>query len=137
SAGTVQLDAPASWTVTPGSQRFRLGAAGEHAHFTFTVTAPPRPVTATLGAGVDINGRRFDQQRVEVRYDHVPLQVLQPSARAKTLSLQLATRGHHIGYVPGAGDEVPAALEQMGYAVTSLTDADVTADRLRGLDAVV
>jgi len=137
SAGTVQLDAPASWTVTPGSQRFRLGAAGEHAQFTFTVTAPPRPVTAALGASVEINRWRFDQQRVEVRYDHLPLQVLQPSARAKALSLELATRGHWIGYVPGAGDEVPAALEQMGYAITPLTGAELTAERLRTLDAIV
>jgi LmbE family N-acetylglucosaminyl deacetylase len=136
-AGTLQLDAPAGWTVTPGSQRFRLGVSGEHARFTFTVTAPPRPVTATLGASVEINGRRFDQQRMEVRYDHLPLQVLQPSVHARALSLELATRGRHVGYVPGAGDEVPAALERMGYAVTSLTGADLTLERLRGLDAVV
>lgn len=137
SAGTVQLDAPAGWTVTPGSQRFRPGAAGEHARFTFSVTAPPRVVTAALGASVEINGRRFDQQRVEVRYAHLPLEVLQPSARAKALSLELATRGHNVGYLPGAGDEVPAALEQMGYAVTPLTGADLTAEHLRRLDAVV
>jgi len=137
STGTLQLDAPAGWTVTPGSQRLRLGVPGEHARFTFTVTAPPRPVTAALGASAEINGRRFDQQRVEVHYDHLPLQVLQPSARARALSLELATRGHHVGYVPGAGDEVPAALEQMGYVVTSLTGADLTAERLRDLDAVV
>jgi LmbE family N-acetylglucosaminyl deacetylase len=137
STGTVQIEAPIGWTVTPGARRFRLGSPGEHARFTFTVTAPPRAVTATLGASVEINGRRFDQQRVEVRYGHVPLQVLQPPARARALSLELATRGHHVGYVPGAGDEVPAALEQMGYAVTSLTGVDLTAERLRGLDAVV
>src|SRR5262245_24522417 len=136
-AGTVQLEVLPGWSVTPASQRFRLGAAGQHAPFTFSVTAPLRPVTAALGASVEINGRRFDQQRVEVRYEHLPLQVLQPSAHARALSLELATRGHHVGYVPGAGDEVPAALEQMGYAVTSLTGADLTAERLRGLDAVV
>src|SRR5262249_58182397 len=75
SAGTVQLDAPDGWSVAPASQRFRLSAAGQHAQFTFTVSAPPRPTTASLGASVDINGRRFDQQRVEVRYEHLPLQV--------------------------------------------------------------
>jgi len=135
--GTLQLDAPAGWSVTPASQRLRLGASGEHARFTFIVTAPPRAMTAALGATAEINGRRFDQQRVEVRYEHLALQVLQPSARAKALSLELATRGHRVGYVPGAGDEVPAALDQMGYAVTSLTGADLTPERLRGLDAVV
>jgi len=53
------------------------------------------------------------------------------------VSLELVTRGHHVGYVPGAGDDVPAALEQMGYEVTSLASADLTPQRLRGLDAVV
>lgn len=136
-SGTLHLGTPAGWTVTPASQRFRLGAPGEHARFTFTVTAPPRPMTAALGASVEINGRRFAQQRVEVRYDHLPLQLLQPPARAKVLALDLATRGHRVGYLPGAGDELPAALEQMGYAVTSLIGADLTPERLRGLDAVV
>jgi LmbE family N-acetylglucosaminyl deacetylase len=102
-AGTVQLDAPAGWTVTPASQPFRLAAAGEHARFTFTLTAPAQPATAPLGASVEINGRRFNQQRIEVRYDHLPLQLLQPPARAKAVSLELATRGRHVGYLPGAG----------------------------------
>jgi len=135
--GTVQLDVPAGWTVTPSSRPFRLAAPGAHARFTFTVTAPPQLATAPLGASVEINGRRFDQQRVEVRYDHLPLQLLQPPARAKAVSLELATRGRQVGYVPGAGDDVPAALEQMGYEVTSLTGADLTPEGLRGLDAVV
>ncbi len=135
--GTVRLDAPAGWTVTPVSQPFRLAAPGEHARVTFTVTAPPRVATAPLGASVEIDGRRFDQQRVEVRYDHVPLQLLQPPARAKAVSLELTTRGRHVGYLPGAGDDVAAALGQMGYEVTSLSGADLTPERLRGLDAVV
>jgi LmbE family N-acetylglucosaminyl deacetylase len=136
-AGTVQLDAPAGWTVTPAAQPFRLAAPGEHARFTFTVTAPAEPATAPLGASVEINGRRFNQQRVEVRYDHLPLQLLQPPARAKAVSLELQTRGRHVGYLPGAGDDVPAALDQMGYEVTSLTTADLTPERLSGLDAVI
>jgi hypothetical protein len=72
---------------------------------------------------VEINGRRFSQRRIGVRYGHLPLQLLRPPARARAVSLELATRGRHIGYLPGAGD-VPAALEQMGYEVTSLTGAD-------------
>jgi hypothetical protein len=135
--GTVQLDAPAGWTVTPASQRFRLAAPGEHARFTFTVTAPAQPAAALLGASVEMNGRRFNQQRVEVRYDHLPLQLLQPPARAKAVSLDLAIRGRHVGYLPGAGDDVAAALEEMGYEVVSLTGVDLTPERLRGLDAVV
>src|SRR6266436_454019 len=84
--GTVRLDAPAAWNVTPASQPFRLAASGAHARFTFTVTAPPQLATAPLGASVEINGRRFNQQRIEVRYDHLPLQLLQPPASAHAVS---------------------------------------------------
>ena len=136
-AGTVQLEAPAGWTVMPPSQPFRLTAAGERARFTFSVTAPAQVATAALGASVEINGRRFSHQRVELRYDHIPLQLLQPVASLKAVSLELAIRGRHVGYLSGAGDEVAGALEQMGYEVTSLTGADLTAERLRSLDAVV
>ena len=45
-AGTVQLEAPAGWKVAPASQPFRLAGAGEHARFTFTVTAPAQLATA-------------------------------------------------------------------------------------------
>src|SRR5262245_7541697 len=136
-AGTVQLDAPPEGPVTPPAHPFRLPAPGAPARSTSPVSAPPHPAPPQPGSSVEINGRRFNQQRVEVRYDHLPLQVLQPLARARAVSLELATRGRHVGYLPGAGDEVPAALEQMGYEVTALTSADLAPDRLRGFDAVV
>jgi len=44
----------------------------------------------------------------------------------KAVSLELAIRGRRVGYIPGAGDEVPASLEQMGYAVTTLDSTTLT-----------
>ena len=135
--GAIRLDAPVGWTITPASQRFRLMAAGERARMSFTVTAPASITTAELGATVDVNGRHFNQQRIEVRYDHIPFQLLQPAASLKAVALDLAIRGHRVGYLVGAGDDVPAALAEMGYAVTTLTETELTADRLQTLDAVV
>jgi LmbE family N-acetylglucosaminyl deacetylase len=136
-AGSVQLDAPTGWSVTPDSQPFRLAAVGERARFTFTVTAPAQPATAKLEASVQVKGVRFNQQRVELRYDHIPFQLLQPAATLNAVSLDLAIRGRHVGYLPGAGDDVAGSLEQMGYAVTQLTGPDLTPEKLRPLDAVV
>jgi hypothetical protein len=136
-AGTVQLEAPTGWRVTPASQPFRLAGVGEQARFTFTVTAPDQLATAKLEASVEIDGARFNHQRIEIRYDHMPFQLLQPAARLKAVSLDLAIRGRHVGYLPGAGDDVAGCLEHMGYAVTQLTGADLTLEKLRPLDAVV
>jgi hypothetical protein len=55
----------------------------------------------------------------------------------KAVALELAIRGRRVGYLPGAGDDVAGSLAQMGYAVTTLTGADLTPDTLYTLDAVV
>jgi len=136
-AGTLQLEAPAGWKVTPATQSFRLKAIGDRARFTFTVTAPQQPATAGITARAEIKGARFSSRRVEIRYDHIPVQLLQPPARVKAVSLDLAIRGRQVGYLPGAGDSVAEGLEQMGYTVTQLTGADLTPERLKNFDAVV
>jgi hypothetical protein len=135
--GTVQVEGPSGWRITPASRRFRLEGAGEHTRVTFTATAPAELAPATLAASVEVNGARFNTQRLELRYGHIPFQLLQPVARLKAVSLDLAIRGRHVGYLPGAGDEVAECLEHMGYAVTRLTGADLIPDKLRPLDAVV
>jgi LmbE family N-acetylglucosaminyl deacetylase len=136
-AGTVQLDVPSGWKVEPASRPFKLAAVGDRAAFTFTVAAPPRPETATLNARVQIGGVTYGNQRVEIRYTHLAPVLLQPEARIKAVALDVAVRGKRVGYLPGAGDSVGENLKQLGYEITPLTGADLTADKLRGLDAVV
>jgi hypothetical protein len=53
------------------------------------------------------------------------------------VALDLATRGLKVGYLPGAGDSIPQALHQMGYAVTPLVGSDLSLEKLAGLHAVV
>ena len=136
-AGTLELDAPPGWRVKPATQPFRLAAVGDRARLTFTVAAPARPATAAIAARARIEGASYSNRRVVIRHDHIPLQLLQPPARLKAVALDLAIRGHKVGYLPGAGDDVAEGLEGMGYEVTQLTGADLTPDRLAGLDAVV
>jgi hypothetical protein len=88
-------------------------------------------------AVAEIGGVKFSHQRTEIRYDHIPLQLLQAPARLKVAAFEHATRGKAVGYLPGAGDDTVEALEQLGYSVKTLTGTDLTADKLRGLDAVV
>jgi LmbE family N-acetylglucosaminyl deacetylase len=135
--GTVQLDAPAGWKTTPTTQPFQLANMNERARLTFEVTAPASGGSAYLTPSAEIGGERYNQSRVQVRYDHIPAQLLQPPARMKIASFELAIRGRQVGYLPGAGDLVAESLQQMGYAVTQLTPADLTVEKLRAFDAVV
>jgi LmbE family N-acetylglucosaminyl deacetylase len=135
--GTVRLETPTGWKISTASERFHLDQAGQRATFTFRVMAPAQPATGTLEGSVEVNGVRFNTERIAFRYHHIPPQLLQPVARLKAVSLDLAIRGHNIGYLAGAGDEMAGSLESMGYRVTQLTGADLTPAKLHSLDAVV
>ena len=52
-------------------------------------------------------------------------------------AFDFAIRGKSVGYLPGAGDDTMASLEQLGYVVTPLTGPDLTPEKLRRFDAVV
>ena len=135
--GTLRLEAPAGWTVSPAGQPFRLNAVGEHAQCRFTITAPAQSTTAKIIASAEIDGVRYRNDREEINYAHIPPQLLQPLASLKAISLDLVTRGHTVGYLPGAGDSLAENMRQMGYMVKILDDSQLTPDALQGLDAVV
>ena len=137
SAGTLQLEAPPDWKVEPKKYSFDLARAGQAAQYKFTITAPLKSETSKITASAEMHGVRYCNQRQEINYPHIPRQLLQPPALVRAVSLELATRGHTIGYLPGAGDTLPENLQQMGYAVKILDDANLTAKELQGLDAVV
>ncbi len=135
--GRLSLDLPAGWKASTGSQDFRLPAAGDKARFTFTITAAASGGSGRLTAIAEVEGHPVSTQRIELNYAHLPPQLLQPPARARLASFALATKGLTIGYLPGAGDSVAECIEQMGYVVRRLDGADLTPEKLKGLDAVV
>lgn len=136
-SGFLSLEAPAGWGVSPARQSFHLSKVGGRATFTFAVKAPDAPAASDIGARADIGSGHYGTARIAIRYSHIPPLLLQPPARMRAVCLDLAIRGHSVGYLPGAGDSTQKSLEQMGYTVTVLTDADLTAEKLKGFDAVV
>lgn len=135
--GTVQIEAPAGWKIAPSKQSFQLETVGEKALVLFEVTPPTTLGSAALTARADINGRRYGNQRVVVRYEHIPVQLLQPPARLKVVALDVAKRGQTVGYLPGAGDNIAESLQQIGYTVKTLSGEDLASEGLKGLDAIV
>ena len=130
--------APDGWKVAPASQPFRLAAGRRPREAGVHVSRPrpsrPRPPSRPVA---HVGDATWNSRRVVIRHEHIPVQLLQPPARLKAVALDLAIKGRRVGYIPGAGDRVAESLEEMGYEVTRLTGADLTPEKLRGLDAVV
>ena len=73
----------------------------------------------------------------KIAYDHIPDIFYHYYDQVKIVKLDVKTSGKTIGYIAGAGDKVPQALEQLGYTVTLLQQNDITPEHLRKFDAIV
>jgi LmbE family N-acetylglucosaminyl deacetylase len=79
----------------------------------------------------------YDSYKTLIEYPHIPNIIYFKKAESKLVEIDLKTSGKKIGYIAGAGDKVPDALQKMGYDVTMLSPKDITTDNLKQFDAVV
>lgn len=135
--GTVSLQAPEGWEVQPSAQPLTLGSRGEEKTLRFTVTPPNRQSQGKLLPVVTVDGQAYSNEMKLIQYDHIPVQTVLTDAASEVVRIDLRKEGERIGYLMGAGDEIPASLQQMGYQVSLLNVSDLTVDNLARYDAVV
>ncbi len=135
--GTLRLEVPQGWQASPPSREFRLEQKDASAALKFEVRPPASASTGVLRAVAEAGGRRYQRGLVHIEPPHIPPQVLLPAAEARVVRLELQRRGQTIGYVQGAGDQIPAGLRQIGYTVVELTEDDLLPERLQRFDAVI
>jgi LmbE family N-acetylglucosaminyl deacetylase len=80
---------------------------------------------------------KYDSYTKIISYDHIPTITYFPRAKTNLVKLDIKIVGKKIGYIVGAGDKVPQALEQMGYEIKNLSEADLTDDNLKQFDAII
>ena len=136
-SGTLSLQLPDGWVADPVSHDFSLALKEQKAEFTFQVTPPSGQSVGEAQAVATIDGKAYDQQKVIIDYEHIPTQTLLLPATAKLVKLDLKKEGQAIGYIMGAGDDIPQALEQVGYRVTLLAEDDIRPSILNQFDAIM
>ncbi len=135
--GELKLAVPQGWGVYPASIPIDLKAADAEMVATFTVKPPEQDSEGTLRAVVSIDGRDYSLGRVRISYPHIGVHTLMPPAEARLVRADIREKGERIGYIPGAGDDVPESLQQIGYSVKILSESDITAENLKQFSAVV
>src|SRR5256714_10768461 len=134
--GQLRLEAPKEWRIEPASVPVDLPAAENEAFATFTIHPPSKASDATLRVIVNVDGHDYSFARERISYQHIGAHILMPPAEAKIVRADIKTRGHLIGYIPGAGDEIPQSLQQIGYDVKMHDGPEITAEKLRRYEAV-
>ncbi len=136
-SGTVALTAPAGWKIEPAIQRFALDDLGEQRSLKFSVTPPANESVGELKAVASVGGVAISKGVDVINYPHIPPQTLFPPAVAKLVRADIKTVSKRIGYVMGAGDEVPGVLKQLGMDVTLLNADDMSRGDLSKYDTIV
>lgn len=72
-----------------------------------------------------------------IHYDHIPDICYNFRDNVRLVTEEIKTVGKNIGYISGAGDKVPQALQQMGFTVKLLGENDITSSNLKQFDAVI
>lgn len=139
-AGTLHIEAPEGWRVEPAALPMRFAEPGEEtvevAAYAPATLAPAR--LAFRARFEDEAGRSFDRGYALVDYPHI-----RPRPRYRDAVLQVQTldvalpADLRIGYVQGPGDDIPAALAQIGVQLELLGPAELAAAPLDGFDAIV
>jgi LmbE family N-acetylglucosaminyl deacetylase len=135
--GQLRLTAPDGWHVDPAAVQIDLKGANAETVAAFTVKPPEQDSEGTLRAVAFIEGREYSFGHVRISYPHIGVHILMPRAEVTVVRADIRKKGERIGYIPGAGDDVPESLQQIGYTVKMLSDADITAKNLAQFSAVV
>ena len=126
-AGDLRLDVPAGWTANPASSHFELAAAEEQTNVFFNLVPPAGdsrgPSQGTLRAIAQVGAQTVSTGTEVIQYPHITTQTLLPPAEATLVRADIRILSKTVGYVMGAGDEVPQAIRQLGCEVTLLTEA--------------
>ena len=136
-AGDVRLELPAGWRATPASQHFELPATDAQASVAFQLTPPAGDSRGVIRAVAQVGDVAVSTGIVRIEYAHIPVQMLLPPAQTALVRTNIVSLAKSVGYVMGAGDDVPAAIRQLGAQVTMLSASDLARGDLSKFDAIV
>ncbi|MCK0157085.1 PIG-L family deacetylase [Cellulophaga sp. F20128] len=135
--GEVQLCYSQEWQVKEDTKSFHISKKGDTKTILFELSPPQNEAENYIAPIVKVNGKELTKELVEIAYDHIPTQSLLLPSETKVVRLNIKKEGEKIGYIVGAGDNVPESLEQIGYQVSLIDPSAINEELLQNFDAIV
>jgi LmbE family N-acetylglucosaminyl deacetylase len=135
--GELRLEVQSGWKVEPAAHDFAVAVAGEQQDLTFEVTPPAGEATSTLRAIARTAAGETAAGLNVILYPHIPAQTVFPRAEGKLVRAAIQVKARRVGYIMGAGDQMPEAIRQLGCEVTLLSRSDLEQRNLAEFDAIV
>ncbi len=142
--GTLQISRPVGWDITPREVELSKLPPQESR----TISVQLQPALSWSGPGGALSAivsagdpkRAYTEGFRPVGYGTLPRTNYYTPATLRVVPVDLKLppeNKRRIAYLPGTGDDVPAALASIGLTPTLLKVSDLTADKLKAFDTVI
>ncbi|MGA8869109.1 MAG: PIG-L family deacetylase [Candidatus Sulfotelmatobacter sp.] len=138
-AGTLRLRVPQGWSVEPQEAQVEVRARGEKQDFAFTVhPASLKEGRAEIRAMLEAGGKTYDEGYTLVtREDLGSFYYYQPAAQRVSIVDVRTPKDLKVGYIMGAGDDIPTVLQQVGMDVTLIDPEKLASEDLSRYASIV
>ena len=138
-AGVLRLELPDGWKSEPAQLDVNLKHRGEKQDFQFKVfPARLQQGRATIRAVLDSEGVKYGEGYTLVtREDLGSFYYYQPARQRVSIVDVQAPHDLKIGYIMGAGDDIPTVLKQIGMDVTLIPAEKLASENLSAYGTIV
>ena len=140
-SASVHLRAPQGWTVTPASAPVRFERSGQQRKVSFKLTPPGgayRPGKLRVRAMLEAAGRQYSEGLTVVTGEDLgTFYYYQPAIEQVSMVQVKVPVGLKIGYIMGAGDDIPTVLRGLGLSVEELSPEQVAHGDLGRFDTII
>ncbi len=136
-SGQLNVTLPEGWATTKDLKVVSIAKRNARQSFIFQLT----PMEGAKAGAVkfEFTGPKGKADRTlhEIDYPHIMPQVYYTPAEVKLIPLDVKTTAKTVGYIKGAGDDVPQAIELLGATVEMIEPSTATLESITKYDAIV
>ena len=137
-AGTVRPEIPSGWKVEPQSATIEFNQSGEHASEFKVLPDGAKEARYNVRALLNSGGRDYSEgYSLVARPDIGGFFYYQPALQRASVVEVKVPPDLKVGYIMGAGDDIPTVLRQVGLDVTLLSPDDVEHGNLSRFGTIV
>jgi hypothetical protein len=137
--GKLRLDVPAGWRVQPGELPVQLSKRGDKQDFEFNVfPSSLKQGEAQIRAVLAADGTTYTEgYSLVTREDLESTYYYQPAIQRVSIVDVKIPKDLKVGYIMGAGDDIPTVLKQIGLTVALIPAEKLGSEDLSGYGTIV
>ncbi len=137
--GELRLELPTGWHSEPDHFAVEFTKRGEKQDFQFKISAAGlKEGGATIGAVLEWGGEKYNEGYTPVtREDLGSFYYYQPARQRVSIVDVQVPHDLKVGYIMGAGDDIPTVLKQVGMDVTSIPAEKIADEDLSKYGTIV